>query len=153
VKTQLRGLVDGPFVFLDSDTFVRDDISQIFSLDTDIACAPNHSRDSIEEQMWSTNNEILTAMGWRTREDVFLNSGVIFYNATPGAARFADDWHDKWLKSYRMAKNYLDQPALNAAIFEIAPRLEILPHRFNAQFKVTPRVAMDAALLHFYSSE
>src|SRR5262245_33219501 len=49
VKTQLRRLVGGSFLFLDNDTFVRDDISEIFSLGGDIACAPNHSRDCIEQ--------------------------------------------------------------------------------------------------------
>jgi hypothetical protein len=152
VKTHLRRLVSGPFLFLDSDTFVRDDISEIFAVDADIACAPNHSKDLIEQQIWSGDNRVASEMGWRIRKDVYVNGGVIFYNETPSSARFADDWHQKWLKSYAIAKSPLDQPALNAAIFDTAPRLEILPHRFNAQFKMTPRVALDAALLHFYVS-
>jgi hypothetical protein len=70
VKTQFRRLVDGPFLFLDSDIFVRDDISEIFSLDADIACAPNNSKDNIEEQiMWSGDDAILSRRGWRIRQE------------------------------------------------------------------------------------
>jgi hypothetical protein len=152
VKTQLRRLVDGPFLFLDNDTFVRDDISEIFSLDADIACAPNNSKDSIEQQRWCGDDAILSRMGWRIRQDVYVNGGVIFYNNTPDAARIGDDWHQKWLRSYAIAKSYKDQPALNAAIFDIAPRLQILPHRFNAQFKVLPSTVSSAVLWHFYAT-
>lgn len=45
VKTRLRQIMEGLFLFLDSDTFVRGDLSPIFSLDADIAGARNHSRD------------------------------------------------------------------------------------------------------------
>ncbi len=41
---------------------------------------------------------------------------------------------------------------MNAALFEAGPRLEILPHKFNAQLKTAPGVARDAVLWHFYSS-
>jgi hypothetical protein len=93
-------------------------------------------------------------MGWRHRQDVYVNGGVIFYNSTPGATLFADNWHQKWLKWYAVAKSHRhrDQAALNAAIFDTAPRLEILAHRFNAQFKYTPSTLSNAALLHFYAS-
>jgi hypothetical protein len=139
---------------LDSDTFVRDDISEIFSVDADIACAPNHSKDYIGQQIWFGDTAILSLMGWSHRRDVYVNGGVIFYNSTLGATLFADNWHQKWLKWYAAAKSYRhrDQAALNAAIFDTAPRLEILPHRFNAQFKFTPSTVSNAVLLHFYAA-
>jgi hypothetical protein len=152
VKTQVQHLIDGPFLYLDNDTFVRDDISELFALGGDIACAPNHSRDSIEQQIWSGDEAILLRMGWRRRQDVYVNSGVIFFNCTRGAARVGENWHQMWLRSYAITGNHQDQPALNAAIFDSAPQLEVLPHRFNAQFKMTPSSVSGAALLHFYSS-
>jgi len=160
VKTQLRLLVDGPFLFLDSDTLVRDNISEVFLLDTDIACAPNLSKDNIEKQLSVYGEEILL-MGWSHRQDVFVNGGVIFYNNTRGAALFAENWHLKWrdvsssclpLSSYA-ATEYRDQAALNAAIFDTAPRLEILPHRFNAQLKYSPGIVSSAVIWHFQFSQ
>jgi hypothetical protein len=94
----------------------------------------------------------LFALEWRIRRDVYVNGGVIFYDDTLGATRFSDDWHQKWLKSYALTKHHRDQAALNAAIFDVAPRLEIFPHRFNAQFEVAPSSASNAAILHFYAS-
>lgn len=150
VKTQLRLLLDGPFLFLDSDTIVRGNMMEIFLLDTDIACAPNFSRDGIEQQTWKWDSVILSTMGWSHNKEVYVNGGVLFYNATRGAALFAADWHRKWLSSHAVTKHHVDQPALNAAIFDTAPRLEILPHRFNAQFDESPSIVPHAIIWHYY---
>jgi hypothetical protein len=165
VKTRLREIIDGPFLFLDSDTFVRGDVSPIFSLDADIAAACNNSRDEFSEQVYEADAQIIALMKWQVGGLVFLNSGVLFYNETPGARRFGSLWHQKWLDSaealtgglplppgLKLRKVHRDQPALHAALYEAQPRLSILPHKFNAQFKVTPRVVENAVIWHFYSS-
>jgi hypothetical protein len=152
VKTNLRSLIQGPFLSLDSDTLVRSDLSDLFSLDTDIACAPNHSKDLIEQQIWDKDTATLSRMQWNVRSDAYVNGGVIFYNDTTGSHYFAKDWHKKWLTSYNLAKNYRDQPALNAAIFETTPRLTLLPHRYNAQMVPSPGLVEDASIWHFYST-
>ena len=101
VKTRLRKIIDGPFLFLDSDTLVRGDVSPIFSLDTDIAAAPNNSRDEFSEQLYEPDARTIASMKWRLDERIFLNSGVLFYNETVNARRFASLWHQKWLEEQR----------------------------------------------------
>ena len=152
VKTQLRNLVRGPFLFLDSDILVRRRVLDLFSLQTDIACTPNHSSNAFETQIWQGDREALAAVGWKIRSDVYVNGGVMFYGDTVGARRFADDWHRKWLISYGLTKQHRDQPALNAAIFESQPTLTVLSHRFNAQLVFSPAVVVDAFIWHFYAS-
>jgi hypothetical protein len=152
VKTRLRQIIEGPFLFLDSDTLVRGDLSPIFSLNTDIAAACNHSRDKSNEQVWEHEAEILAAMKWRVGEQAYINSGVLFYNETPDAHRLASLWHSRWLDSVKKGTTYRDQPALNAALFDARPRLSLMPHKFNAQFKCAPCVAENAVIWHFYAS-
>ena len=77
------------FCFIDSDTFVRGDVSPIFSLNVDIAGACNNSRDEFTEQVYEPDAETMASMKWSVGGRVFLNSGVLFYNETPGARRFA----------------------------------------------------------------
>ena len=152
LKTRLRNIIEGPFLFLDSDTLVRGDLSTIFSLDTDIAAASNGSRDEFREQIFEADDRIIALMKWPLSKRIFLNSGVLFYNDTANAKRFASLWHQKWLEAAGEQRKYRDQPALHAALFDAQPRLSILPHRFNAQFKATPRVAEDAIIWHFCGS-
>lgn len=151
VKTQLRQLVPGPFLFLDSDTLACDNLSELFSLDTDIACAPDRSRDGVEQQVGEREREMLAIMGWHHKPDIFVNGGVIYYNDTPGSNRFSVDWHRKWLSSYEKTGKYFDQPALNAAVFDSRSRIEILHRRFNAQFVGSPAIIPHASLLHFWA--
>jgi len=151
LKTNLRSLIDGSYLFLDSDTLIRGDLSDVFSTDADIAGAPNHSKDALEEQIWYKDRAVLTRLGWRVRPDVYINGGAMLCHDTPGARRFGTDWHAKWLTSYRQTNGYRDQPALNAAVFDSGVRLAVLPHRFNAQFKTQVSTARDAVVWHCYA--
>src|SRR5262249_20267133 len=85
VKTNLRNLIDGCYLFLDSDTLIRGELSELFSLTADIACAANHSKHQLEHQIWEEDKAMLTTMGWQTRDDVYVNGGVMLCNDTPGA--------------------------------------------------------------------
>jgi len=152
VKTRLRQIINGPFLFLDSDTFVRGDISEIFGLDTDIAGSPNHSKDTLEEQIWEQDAAVLTAMNWQVGSKVYINGGVMFYNDTQKAFQFSADWHRRWLLSYERLQNYRDQPALNSALFTTEVRLKVMSHDFNVQIRQSLSVNKEPIVWHYYSS-
>jgi len=152
VKTSLRSLLEGPFLFLDSDIFVRGDLSEIFALDCDIAGARNHSREVFSEQVWEQDWSTLKKMEWDIGNEVYINGGVLFFNDTESAHRLAQDWHRRWMVSYKTHGSHRDQPALNASLYSVLPQLAVLPDRFNAQIFITPNVAVDASIWHYYSS-
>ena len=152
LKTSVHNIVGGRLIFLDSDTLVRTDISDLFALSVDVACSANHSRDNLNEQRWDENDAILEAMNWKIRDDIYVNSGVLFFNDTPGAVRLSSDWHEKWHTAFAATNDHHDQPALNAAIYDLKPRLLILPHDHNAQFRVSPWSATGAAIWHYYAT-
>lgn len=150
IKTRLRSLLQGPFLFLDSDIFVRCDLSDVFEIDCDIAGACNHSRRTFDEQVWAEDRAMLEAMGWKVGKEVYLNGGVLFFNDTIMARCFADEWHQRWLESSDV-KYYRDQPALNSALHEIKPKLTILQNSLNAQLRMSPAVSYNAKVWHYYS--
>ena len=152
VKTKLRELIDGPFLYLDSDVLVRGNLNEIFVLDTDIAGARNHSRAIFSDQIWDQDLATLNMMGWTIGTEYYVNGGVFFFNDTPGARRFSDEWHQLWMESFMRVRNYRDQPALNAALYSTKAKLVVLPDHFNAQFKKIPSVAKGASVWHYYAS-
>jgi lipopolysaccharide biosynthesis glycosyltransferase len=152
MKTLLRQIISGPFLFLDSDTFIRGDISNIFMLDTDISGARNHSKILLREQIWSQDAAVLGAMDWSVGDSVYINGGVLFLNDTPSARNFAQDWHQRWLLSVKECGSYRDQPALNAALYSSKARLIVLQNKYNAQIKANITVAKNASVWHYYSS-
>jgi hypothetical protein len=101
LKTSLRQRVSGEYLFLDSDTIVRDDLSEIFQLDGDIAAAPNHSRDNYSGQIWSGDRYILKQMNWTFSGDFYLNGGVMWVSESKGARWFYQLWHERWIDSHR----------------------------------------------------
>ena len=152
VKTSLRSVISGPFLFLDSDILVRGDLSPIFEIDADIAGARNHSCEILKEQSGDKDQEILVAMNWQVSDKVYINGGVIFYNDTQEAKQFAESWHKKWLQAYNIHKRYRDQPAINASLFDTHLKVHILDNKYNAQIEPSVKVAWDAKIWHYYFS-
>jgi hypothetical protein len=152
VKTILRNIIEGPFLFLDSDILVRGNLSPIFKIDADIAGARNHSKELFKDQIWVKDQEILDIMDWQVSDKFYINGGVMFYNDSPKAYQFAESWHKKWLEVRNSTNSYRDQPALNASLKEINPKFQILEDKYNAQIKINAAVAWDAVIWHYYSS-
>lgn len=152
VKTSVRSMMVGPFLLLDSDVVVRGDLSQIFSLDTDIACARNHSRKKYGEQLSERDAAIITKMGWRISREAYYNAGVIYFGDTPTARSVSAEWHRLWLLTTSKLSVHRDQPAFNTALHDVRPKISILPDRFNAQFKKTPSSVNGAHIWHYYTS-
>ncbi len=153
IKSRLRMLIDGPFLFLDSDTLIRSRILDVFSIKSDIAAALNNSADSYSGQMALPNTEIINKMDWKIRDDAYFNAGVVFYNDTPAAREFSRQWHAKWLDAYHHANFSYDQPAFNSAIHDSRIVCEQLDPRYNAQIFENPLAAKDGVLWHYYSTQ
>lgn len=151
VKTSVRAIVDGPLLLVDSDVVVRRDLTPIFSLTADVACAPNHSRNIYREQLNDRDAAIIETMGWNISQEVYFNAGVVYFNDTPNARRVSNDWYRLWLSSYAECCDYRDQPAFNAALNDVCPNVTILQDKYNAQFKKTPSSFYEAHLWHYYA--
>jgi len=152
VKTRLRALIEGEFLSLDSDTIVRDDLSSLTQITSDVAAAPNHSSDSLEAQIWSEDRAHLETMDWKVSETYF-NGGFIFYRDTAAAQAFGTEWHDRWQAGFRKTGRVNDQPALNASINALGTPMKKLPHRYNAQFTMNRDAAKNALVWHYYSTD
>ena len=149
VKTGMRALVDGPFVFLDSDLVVRGPLDDILATTADVAGAPNLVKGG---QISPRERKMVAAMGWSHREDAYINTGVLFFSDSDAAHRFGEDWHRKWLEFHGRGIGHRDQPAFNSALVTVRPRFDVLPNRFNAQVKA-PNESLDGAVIwHYFAS-
>jgi hypothetical protein len=151
IKTQLRLLLDGDVLFLDSDILVRRPIDCIFETKNDFGAAPNHSKLVFSQQLWQSDRQVLDKMGWQVRDDVYLNGGVLFYRDSEVCREFANKWHNNWLACTSMG-SYRDQPSLNYSILSNNMDFAILDVAFNAQFGITPSASLGASIWHYYSS-
>lgn len=149
VKTQLGEIIQGPFLYLDSDTVVRKSLNPLLKIDTDIAAATNHSRDGMNEQIWISDLGNLSSMGWKFNHPYF-NGGVIWYGGTDNSRLFARTWHNYWLLNVKKRNWLRDQTAFNTAIHKARIKLVILQHCWNAQIDVSPKETSSAVVWHLY---
>lgn len=152
LKSKLRNLVEGQYLFLDSDMLIRGDLRPLFAYTTDIAGAPNRSKADPTQQYLQGEKDIITTMGWTVRNDLYLNGGLMLANDTPRARAFADAWHSYWLRSVSKTRSYRDQPALNAAIHDTGVGLGAVPREYNTQFSREPSLVPEARIWHYYAS-
>jgi lipopolysaccharide biosynthesis glycosyltransferase len=151
IKTQLRLLIKGDVLFLDSDILVRRSIDSIFEIKNDFGAAPNHSKLIFSQQLWLSDRQLLDRMGWQVRGDVYLNGGVLFYRDSEVCRKFAKEWHKNWL-ACTSTGSYRDQPSLNYSILSQNMDISILDKSFNAQFGITPSASENASVWHYYAS-
>lgn len=151
LKTRSRELINGPFLYLDSDTIVRGDLSPICSLKADLCGAKNDQGPSTLLQMGG-NTAIFDAMQWPYPVGPYINGGVLFLSDSSACHRFAKTWHRLWLESHEKTGLHFDQPALNRAISLSGVSFELMSNTYNAQITANPQSAASAVLWHYYGS-
>lgn len=126
LKIRAIGRMDGAdCIFLDTDTFIYDDISRVFEFgDFDIAGVhmPYHREDIVT---------MADAVVREKRRYYALNSGVLFIRG-----RFAAPLSEAWERAYfdavkRIGPQAMDQPPLATALTRLRPTLWPLAQNYN----------------------
>lgn len=159
LKTSLRTLIKGDFLFLDADTIVTDNLSEVQNLPFDVAIALNRHRawssenphPMIHEYKKTTGNDVKNISNFTN----YFNSGVIFSKDTEVAHNFFDLWHQLWLKDSLDFGFHKDQVAGWCANYELGNVVHELSPIYNCQF-ISPVYAMkffdSAKILHYFCS-
>lgn len=152
LKSRMRQLIDGDFIFLDADTMVRQPLDELFTIEAPIAMAENHSL-RFPENFPDMERVVYERNGWPIPSNGhYLNSGVIFWRDDPQARRLGEIWAQCWDGSAACGYGY-DQPSLNRAIETSKVAVHVLSDRFNAQIRANPYAGVDAAVWHFYQTD
>lgn len=152
IKTTVRKFVEGPYLFVDTDTICAeplDDICQFLKYDV---AAENEFHVPLFQSVFRHHvaNYIKSAFGSNiTEDDRWLNSGVMFVNDTPAAFDFYDCWHKNWEHSAFESGNPQDQPALLMTYREKKKIISALPGEYNCQVGLCVKYLAYAKIIHF----
>ena len=157
IKTNIRNLIEGDFLFIDADTIITGDLSAVDSWDCSIGAVLDshcHSReisDSIPFQdMYVNRLKKVFGLDYNG-EDVF-NSGVLYVKDDEIAHRFFKTWHENWL--YSNSKGYhVDQLPLLKTNIELGQLIEEIPGEYNCQIRCSIQFLTRAKILHTFSSQ
>ena len=153
MKTNLRNLVDGDFLFIDGDTLITDDLSEVdgfkddimMSYDADVPLSKNYTYEKflkIERRIFKLPEPL---------PEEYYNSGVIYCKDNESTHRFYDEWHERWKISKDKGYPY-DQLSLYVTNVINNGYIKPLYGAYNCQITVSLNYLVDAKIMHFYSA-
>lgn len=117
LKTTIRQHIEGAYLFIDSDTIITDNLSDIDNLldkGIDIAAVKDSHCDFKDMQNYKLILSRAHIIGWDTilkKDTIHFNSGVMFVCDNNFTHKFYDEWHNNWI--YELHKGlFYDQLAL-----------------------------------------
>lgn len=150
LKTTLRKLIKGDFLFIDCDTLIADSLNDIKLIESDISMVlDNHVEFSNKNDVYSI--EICmekVGFGKENILDKYYNSGVIFCKDTELAHEFFDIWHQNYKKCVEN-KFYQDQQSLNYTNYLFNNCIYELNGVWNCQLDRGVRFLSEAKILHY----
>jgi hypothetical protein len=153
LKTSMRRMIQGDFLFIDCDTIIAEDLSSITEQGIQFgACLDKHSllnKHGKNDKIIERDKQLGFTSYLSNRH---INSGVIFCADTPDIRKIFDRWHELWLFS-NSKKITMDQAAFNMAIYENPGFFTELDGAWNCQiaFNGLPFLA-DAKIIHYFAS-
>lgn len=150
LKTSMRELVKGDFLYVDVDTVFAAPIDE--SLFThDVMGVPDGNTPLNDHPLKWQIEDNLKKLHFNNVFDYYINGGVLFLKDTPAAHSFARKWHKRWQECCSQGI-FIDQPALHQAFIDSKQEQHLLPDFMNAQFGRNINTLADGTILHYYAS-
>lgn len=154
MKTSVRQLIKGDFLFIDCDTIVTKDLSVIETVSADISmvCDENlevskHSATAAHYMVTNCAKIGLDIL----KEQYYFNSGVMYVRDTEYTRRLYTLWHEYWLEGVRKGLN-IDQPTLAKANITLGRHIHVLDNKWNVIIPSQIEDIYDSFILHFWHS-
>lgn len=164
LKTNMRNLIAGDFLYIDGDTVVVEPLNISFPKETDIAAVCDlHARenDPYRTKHKRFKKNIRNLKFSLSLNDLFFNSGVIYVKESERSKTFFDQWHQLYL--YGVKKGVTtDQLSFNEANHLLGFPIQELSGEWNCQVreaynhlyrvKIIYPFLCKAKIIHFFGS-
>lgn len=152
LKTNLRSIIEGDYIFLDTDTLVCDSLDDIGSFDGDIMMVREQHCLFHQKQDHKIIQNLCTQIaGKKWDTDIYFNSGVIYVKDTDAAHNFYSRWHSIWNHSCSLGIK-TDQQSLAVTIAE-QPIVRELPQNYHCQLVYSSEYFPTAKIIHYFNGK
>lgn len=152
LKTVMRNVVDGDFLYMDSDIAIVGDLSipeewkggiyAVLDFHTNLSKAINRKK--------VLNNAKMMGFSPILNDEIF-NGGVMFASDTPEAREFFKTWHELWL--YCVSKNFpYDMASLAETNFKFGYVTQKAGGEWNCQMAYARKFIPNGKVFHFFGS-
>lgn len=155
LKTSIRQIVKGDYLFIDTDTIITGDISEIDNVEGNICAVLDRHLSLDRNQRGEAIIKQCKRSGWNPEEKdhKYSNSGVMLVKECTESHELYKRWHEIWESSYNRGID-IDQPALGLANRQVGYMIKELDGIWNCQILGNGlRFMHDAKILHYYNSD
>lgn len=149
LKIKTRGLITGPFVFVDVDSVVAESLEELFKCDSEMAMVLDKhcvvDKNVRAGYIKHNAKRMNYSEGFENRH---FNSGVIWVKDTEKTREFYALWEKLYLECVQKGI-YIDQTSLNEANNRFGGFIEELPGEWNVQLDCGLRYISRAKILHY----
>ena len=153
LKTNLRSIVKGDFLYIDTDTLIARPLSDIDDFEADVAAVINgNGQAGFVDRM---DRNYVTLAGLNEFKGPYFNGGVFLSRDTEISHAFFKAWHSRWLRQVESGGPCFDQPALFKTNLEAGKIIRELPGEWNVQtaWDESACIFSKACIIHYYASE
>ena len=150
IKTQVRQLIKGDFLFVDSDTICQRPLSDIDNFDCEVgAVLESHLPvsefcDALHRSAQNANEIIGVDID---AEKLYYSSGVLLVKDTRKTHKLYELWHRYWKEGNDIGLK-IDQPSLAKANRETGHIIQQIPDSYNCILFTRPPFVREAHILH-----
>lgn len=150
IKTQVRQLIKGDFMFVDCDTITQRSLADIDNFDCEIgAVLESHLPvDEYCETLLDAARKANEQIGVDVdAEQLYFSSGVLFVKDTKQTHKLYELWHRFWKEGIEIGLK-IDQPSLAKANREVGHIIKQIPDTYNCILFTRPIFIREAHILH-----
>lgn len=149
LKTGMRNYISGDFLYIDSDTIVLSDLSEIDNLGCDMAAVYEFNRPFHENVGKNTLKEIYERLNQNIKLLTdYYNSGVIYVKDIDQTRSFFSEWQDEW-KCHTEQGVFFDQPSLGIVNCRYGNYITPLNGEWNCQGRYSVNYIRTAKIFHY----
>lgn len=153
LKTLVRKIISGNFLFVDSDTIICGSLECVDDINVEVGGVPDKH---VPIRFHPLRNTILAQIKKAGLQDIdenapYVNSGVLYVKDSILTHELYNLWHSKWLEL--QAQQTLDQPPLAWVNHKMGYPIKFLPDIFNCQVLDGGLKFLNSALIiHYFAS-
>jgi len=153
LKTNLRNLISGDYLFVDTDTIFSGKIEEIDQLQGNLCAVRDYYVPSIVKGKPSYDRAKI--MGWNEKMEgqPYYNSGVLYVKDNTITRDFYKSWHENWLECCKKEIHY-DQISLCKTNIDYNYIIQEIPDVWNYQIKYHPILETQSKIkiYHYFTS-
>lgn len=154
MKTTLREIIEGDFLYLDSDTVVCADLSCVDGFNFDLGMVLDQNSE-FDEFLY---RDVVIARTKRlfdvdiSNESRYFNSGVAFVKDCDSTREFYRSWHSFWKFGISKRDGLKDQAALSISNLKHDHLITEISGNFNCQVMTSIQYLHTAKVMHYFNT-